>query len=253
MNPCPALAAIERAHGVRILLAVESGSRAWGFPSGDSDFDVRFLYLRSLHAYLSVDAGRDTIEHQPAGHPAEGGILDLGGWDVRKALNLLARSNAAAMEWLRSPIVYQHDPEAHAALSALAHDVAHLPALAYHYDRLARHALPPGTDVVRPKSYFYAIRPALALSWMQRHGTPPPMDLPTLLSGTPVPDPVRSAIEAMRTQKAAATEADTTPRAPVLDEWLAGVLAHPAPRPAPWDQAAAVAAADALFRRLLRV
>lgn len=158
MNPRPALAAVERAHSVCILLAVESGSRAWGFPSLDSDYDVRFLYLRPLHAYLSVDAARDTIEHPPT--PDEGGVLDMGGWDVRKALHFLARSNAAAMEWLCSPTVYQHDPEAHAALSALAH----LPALAYHYDRLARHALPLSTGPVRLKSYFHAIRPALALS-----------------------------------------------------------------------------------------
>lgn len=78
------------------------------------------------------------------------------------------------------------------------------------------------------------------------------MDLTALLSGAPVPNPVRAIIEALRARKATATEADTMPRAPVLDGWLADTLAHPALRPAPWNHPAAVAAADTLFRRLLR-
>ena len=199
MNPCPALLAIEQTHAVRILVAVESGSRAWGFPSVDSDWDVRFIYVRPLAAYLSVDPVRDTLEHPPAATDA--GVLDLGGWDARKALHLLRRSNAAAMEWLCSPVIYQQDAAAHAGLSAFAWRAAHMPALAYHYDRLARSALLPGTEPVRLKSYFYAIRPALALLWLRDGATPPPMDLPALLAGVPVPAAVLAAIEDLRQQR----------------------------------------------------
>ena len=78
---------IERSESVRILLAVESGSRAWGFPSPDSDYDVRFLYARPRDWYLSIDARRDVIEC-----PIED-VLDINGWDIRKALHLLLKAN----------------------------------------------------------------------------------------------------------------------------------------------------------------
>ena len=179
-----ALDEIERQEGVRILLAVESGSRAWGFPSRDSDYDVRFLYLRPLEDYLSVRPTRDVIER-----PVEE-LLDLGGWDVRKALGLIVGSNAVALEWLSSPVVYRRDEAAADALAHLARESAHLPALAHHYDRLARGAWSAGEGEPKLKSYFYALRPALSLCWLRRHGTVPPMDLPSLRAGVPLPEGV---------------------------------------------------------------
>lgn len=95
------LDAIERQESVRILLAVESGSRAWGFPSTDSDYDVRFLYVRPIEAYLAVTAPRDVIER-----PVDA-TLDVNGWDLRKALRLMLRSNAVLIEWLASPVRYR--------------------------------------------------------------------------------------------------------------------------------------------------
>lgn len=242
-----ALHGVERLHGVRILLAIESGSRAWGFPSADRDLDVRFIYARPRDDYLRVTLPRDVVELplQPLPAPP----LDMGGWDVRKALGLVARSNAVALEWLRSPITYRRDDAAAALLTDLAGRCAHLPALRYHYDRLARAALGAGTGPLRLKSLFYALRPALALQWMRRHGTPPPMDLPALLPGT---DPAAAAaITDARDQKAAGTEADAAPCPPVLEAFLHAALQDQAPRPAPWDQAPALAAADRVFRTLL--
>ena len=207
---------------------------------------MRFIYLRPLAAYIRIEPQRDVIE-QPIS-----GLLDLGGWDVRKALGLMVRGNAVVLEWLASPVVYRRDP-AVANLAALARATAHLPALTYHYDRLARAAWPAGDGPVRMKSYFYALRPALALLWMRTHATPPPMDLPALLAGADIPGAVAAGIEALRRQKAEATEADVVPRQPLLDGFLAGVLAAPAPRPGPWDQAAAVQSANQVFRGLLGV
>jgi len=241
-----ALADVERREGVRVLLGIESGSRAWGFASQDSDYDVRFIYLRPLDDYLLVTPGRDVIE------PPVDALLDLGGWDVRKALGLMVQSNAVALEWLASPVVYRQEPGVVAELTTLPRGAAHLPALEYHYDRLARAAWSAGADgVMRLKSYFYALRPALALLWLRQRGTPPPMDVPALLSAGVAPPAVAARIEALRRQKAAATEADLTPRLPALDVFLAGVLETPAPRPAPWDQAPASMMADRQFRRLL--
>lgn len=53
---------IEQMEKVRILLAVESGSRAWGFASPDSDYDVRFIYIRDKEDYLRLNTMRDVIE-----------------------------------------------------------------------------------------------------------------------------------------------------------------------------------------------
>ena len=95
---------IERQYGVRVLLAVESGSRAWGFASPDSDYDVRFIYVHERDWYLSLLEGRDVIEElDPEG------ILDVCGWDLKKALTLMGRCNCAFVEWLGSPIVYYRD------------------------------------------------------------------------------------------------------------------------------------------------
>lgn len=191
---------------------------------------MRFIYLRPRDNYLSVTPGRDVI-----GPPVDG-LLDLGGWDVRKALGLMVQSNAVALEWLAWPVVYRREPGVVADLTILARGAAHLPALEYHYDRLARAAWPPEADgAMRLKSYFYALRPALALLWLRQRGTSPPMDLPALLSAGVAPPAMAARIEALRRQKAAATEADLMPRLPALDVFLAGVLEAPAPRPEPWD------------------
>lgn len=240
-----ALTELERREGVRVLLAIESGSRAWGFASRDSDYDVRSLYLHSLAEYLSITPPRDVLE-QPIDD-----ALDLGGWDLRKALGLLVRSNAVVLEWLCSPVVYRCDKAAVAELTALAQAAAHLPALAYHYDRLARGAWATGAELVRMKSYFYALRPALALLWLRQRTTPPPMDLPTLLAGVTVPEAVTREIEHLRQRKADATERDVIDRQPVLEGFLSEVLDTPEPRPAAWGQAGTLGRANNLFRHLV--
>jgi predicted nucleotidyltransferase len=244
----PLLHGIEQREGVRILLAVESGSRAWRFASRDSDYDVRFIYLRPIEDYLSIVTPRDVIEL-----PVDA-VLDANGWDLRKALGLIARSNAVAIEWLSSPVVYRRDDRAAGLLLDLARTQAHLPALAYHYDRSARRAWSPetGDEPIRLKSYFYALRPALALDWLRRHGTAPPMDLPSLMEGLPLPAGLGGAVASLLQRKAAAVEADMAGRVPAVEAYLAAVLADKAPRPSTWDRAPAIRAADALFRSLLQ-
>ena len=97
------LAGVETEHGVRIAWAVESGSRAWGFPSPDSDYDCRFLYVRPREDCLSLWPARDVIET-----PLDA-VFDVNGWDLAKAVRLVVTGNAVASEWLRSPIVYPGD------------------------------------------------------------------------------------------------------------------------------------------------
>ncbi|HQT47473.1 MAG TPA: nucleotidyltransferase domain-containing protein, partial [Acidocella sp.] len=174
------LDAVEQQHGVRILLAVESGSRAWRFPSRDSDYDVRFIYQQPVESYLAVRPRRDVIER-----PIDA-TLDVNGWDLRKAMQLMLRSNAVLLEWLCSPVRYRNGAEVTAPFAALARETADLTALSYHYDHQARRSFEEilsATEGVRLKTYFYALRPALALQWLRAKNEPPPMDLPTLMAG----------------------------------------------------------------------
>ena len=241
-----ALDRVERDHDVRILLAIESGSRAWGFPSSDSDWDVRFIYVHKTARYLSIDPPRDVIET-----PLDND-LDLGGWDLRKALSLMVASNAIVLEWLNSPIVYRSDPGAFHALSELAANSAHRPALAYHYDRLARRNWPPSQPgSMRLKDLFYALRPACALAWMQHHATPPPMSLPALTAGLSWTATETSAIEHLITLKQSGQEADAGSVPDVLATFIDAALNNAAPRPGSWDRTAATSQANDLFRRIL--
>jgi predicted nucleotidyltransferase len=202
---------IEARHNVRVLIAVESGSRAWGFPSPDSDWDVRFIYARPVKWYLQIRERRDVIEEVD-------GLLDVSGWDVRKALGLLLKSNASALEWLRSPIVYRERPEA-----ALLRDFAEQAAIGgvqRHYFYLARSIWKErfaSGQIVKIKKYFYLIRPALALRFIRLTGAVPPMDLPALLAGVQL-EPGVSALRAdLVARKAVSREFDEAARIPEID------------------------------------
>jgi predicted nucleotidyltransferase len=241
------LAAIEREHGVEILLAVESGSRAWGFPSRDSDYDVRFIYLRPVEDYLTVETKRDVIER-----PIDS-TLDVNGWDLRKALQLLVRSNAVLLEWLTSPVRYRDGTTVSRCLLHLARTTADLSALAYHYDRLARRSFDEiaTRDEARVKGYCYAVRPTLALLWLRNHIEPPPMDLRSLIVGTDLSDQVSNVIADLVARKAVSAEQDVISRIPVLDEFIRRVLL-PKVMPANFSERSAVTArADALFASIV--
>jgi uncharacterized protein len=174
------LDAIEVTEGVHILVAVESGSRAWGFPSPHSDYDVRFLYLRQRDWYLDLRAGRDVIERSIVDE------IDLSGWDIRKGLGLLLKSNAVISEWMESPIRYRPDDPSIATLREIADDVIDARALAHHYASLGRNAAARWLDSdgdVPVKKYFYALRPALAIRCLRMNPTSrPPMDLHALIA-----------------------------------------------------------------------
>ena len=170
---------VETQHGVRILYACESGSRAWGFASPDSDYDVRFLYVRSEDWYLSFDVERrrDVIER-----PIENEI-DCSGWDIRKALYLFTRTNGALLEWLRSPTRYQERGVFAQSLRTLAPKCFNPTALCYHYSHMARgnareYLL---QDRVRLKKYFYVLRPLLAIIHVERRLGLPPVDFEQLV------------------------------------------------------------------------
>jgi predicted nucleotidyltransferase len=188
---------VEVEHGVAISWCVESGSRAWGFPSQDSDYDSRFVFVRSEDAYLSPWLDRDVIET-----PLDA-IYDVNGWDLRKAIQLLVKGNAVVIEWLSSPIVYRGAEVFRAEMLALAADVADRDAIGRHYTHVClnqwtRH----GDGVSMPlKRLFYAVRPAASIRWLEQHPelSTPPMQIQQLLEQNEAPAPV---VEAVRRRAA---------------------------------------------------
>jgi predicted nucleotidyltransferase len=240
---------IERAERVRIVLAVESGSRAWGFASADSDYDVRFLYVRRVEDYAALTVPRDVIER-----PIED-ALDLSGWDLRKALTLGLRWNPALVEWLTSPIVYREAGWEAAALRNLFARPMGRDALIRHYYGLAqrqfaRHV--DGRTAVNLKKYFYVVRPAAALLWLElRREETPPMSLPALLAGVALPAGVAAALSELQRLKARTSEFGEGARVAVLDAFCAERIAWARanlPDAAPARDPALARAAAAVFQ-----
>lgn len=245
-----ALDQVEAGGDALILLAVESGSRAWGFPSADSDYDVRFIYVRPSDWYLAIDLEekRDVIEY-----PLRDSI-DLCGWDLRKALRLFRKSNPPLLEWLQCPIVYRERCSLGARLRAMLPDVYSPGASFYHYLHMARGNIREylSGDSVWRKKYFYVLRPLLAMRWIEQGLGPVPIEFAMLVDATVADPAVREAIGELLAAKRAGVELDRGPRMPVLSEFIATEMARLGGVSAPWaSRTAPVAALNGLFRVVL--
>lgn len=197
-------------HGVLIPLAIESGSRAWGFPSPDSDYDCRFIYVRSTDEHLTPWSVRDVIEL-----PIQDD-LDVNGWDLGKAVRLLVKGNAVVLEWLMSPIMYRVDADFRAAFLDLAARVANRNAIAKHYlhlGRRQRQAYLVGDTTVPQKKIFYALRPAAALRWLWAHPneTVAPMNFEALLAECDPPTRLLAEVEELLRRKKETRELGDAP------------------------------------------
>lgn len=205
---------IELRENCRILLEVESGSRAWGFASPDSDYDVRFIYVRSRDSYLKLNRSRDVIE-LPIND-----VLDINGWDVDKTLKLLHKSNPTVFEWFSSPIVYKTTEFAEAFKPVMRRYFSSKSGL-WHYLQMAegnyREYL--RGDLVKAKKYFYALRPILACRWILEKGTPPPM-LFSELAASQLPSCLKETIAKLLDLKMNSPEVKMIPRINILNEYL---------------------------------
>ena len=220
------LNSIEKSQHIKVLYAAESGSRAWGFASPNSDYDVRFIYARPLEHYLAFDVElkRDVIEET-----IDSTDLDMRGWDIRKALHLFTRSNGALLEWLRSPICYRCPHAAIETLTELASHAFDPTALMYHYFRMAKNNAREFLrgDTVSLKKYLYVIRCFVAVDYIRMRCELPPVNYLALLDVTAGMSPK---VEAMRDgalglihQKRASQELGTGARIPELEYlYLAG-------------------------------
>ena len=205
---------IEQREECRILLAVESGSRAWGFASPDSDYDVRFIYVRPEKAYLRLDRARDVIE-VPINDE-----LDINGWDIDKTLRLLHKSNPTVFEWFSSPIIYQTSAFADQFRPIMQKYFSSKAGL-WHYLHMAegnyRDYL--RGKMVRAKKYFYVLRPILACKWILEKGTPPPM-LFTDLVKSELPDDLSETVYQLLNLKMNSPEIKEIPRIDQLNRYL---------------------------------
>ncbi|WP_410984380.1 nucleotidyltransferase domain-containing protein [Bacillus cereus] len=207
---------IEKENNVKILFAVESGSRAWGFPSKDSDYDVRFVYIHPVEWYLSINEKRDVIEYPISD------VLDISGWDIRKALRLFAKSNPALLEWIRSPIFYSKNSDLPERLQKMSENDFDPKATIYHYLHMAsknyREFLQ--GESVKLKKYFYVLRPILACKWLEEKGTLPPVEFERLIIELSLEQKLLNEIEDLLIKKKAGVELDAGPKNIVLNEFL---------------------------------
>ncbi|MBR3305350.1 MAG: nucleotidyltransferase domain-containing protein [Christensenellaceae bacterium] len=205
---------IEKDHNIRVLLAVESGSRAWGFASPDSDYDVRFIYVRPEKEYLRLEKVRDVIE-LPINNE-----LDINGWDLQKTLRLLYRSNPTLFEWFSSPIIYV-ETEFADQFRGIMTDYFSTKRSLYHYISMAegnyREFL--RVKMVKAKKYFYVLRPVLACRWVINRKTQPPMLFSELVSAE-LPDALRQEVERLLDLKMNLPEVKEIPRIDILNKYL---------------------------------
>jgi len=218
------LSAAERDELVHIPIAIESGSRAWGFPSPDSDYDCRFVFVRRHDDYRSLWRPRDVIET-----PLDP-IYDVNGWDLGKLIKLMVKGNAVAIEWLQSPIRYRFDCGVADRLLDLARAVTDRAAIRRHYYSLAKTQwlrLDRGGDEVSLKKIFYALRPVAAVAWLDRHPgeVVAPMAFQSLLDDADLSMACRVEIAAMLERKAATAELGRGPIPPAIATLIESALA----------------------------
>ncbi len=209
---------IESDNDVRILYACESGSRAWGFESTDSDYDVRFIYARPADWYLSIDVERkrDVIEL-----PVDE-VMDISGWDLRKALQLFYKSNPPLYEWLRSPIVYRENGPCADRMRELAPVIYNPISAHHHYLSMAgnnvRNYL--SREQIPRKKYLYALRPILAVRWIEQGRGVVPTEFQKLVESSGLDDELLAEIDELLRQKRATGEMGAGPKLPRIHHFI---------------------------------
>jgi len=213
----------EEKEGVRILMAIESGSRAWGFASPNSDYDVRFIYARNKDWYLAVDLEekRDVIEYPIVDE------IDLNGWDVRKALRLYWKSNPAFVEWIKSPMTYINSGNFREESRKILPRIYSVEKGIYHYRSMAKTNYRGylRDEMVPLKKYFYVLRPLFAIQWLEKYGSAAPIEFDRVLElvkDNELLDTVHELLE----KKKVSEEKMLAPAIPVLNKFIESELAR---------------------------
>lgn len=207
---------VEHLEQIKILYAVESGSRGWGFESKDSDYDVRFIYVHPLDWYLSIEEKRDVIEYSASDQ------LDISGWDIKKALKLFKNSNPPLYEWLNSPIIYLEQGTFAQRLRELMLTFCSPVSCLYHYLHMAKRnyrAYLRG-EKVKVKKYFYVLRPILACMWIETQKTMFPMEFEKLLTLQKLDKKLVGEVEKLLARKKAGDELGVEDKIGIINNFL---------------------------------
>ena len=212
------IANAEKEHDVKVLYAIESGSRAWGFESPNSDYDVRFIYIHKKEHYLSIDLEdkRDVIEYEIVDE------IDINGWDIRKALKLLLKSNPSLIEWLNSPIVYVKDEIFFNKMHEMLKKVYDIKRGVYHYRSMAMNNCYKNLqkEIVSLKKYFYVLRPLLAIQWIEKYGEVPPIEFDKLCKLLPSDSVILHEINMLLEQKKVSQEKELIKPNKILNNFI---------------------------------
>ncbi|OGB28563.1 MAG: nucleotidyltransferase [Burkholderiales bacterium RIFCSPLOWO2_12_FULL_61_40] len=208
----------ESEHHTKVLLAIESGSRAWGFASPNSDYDARFIYVHPPEWYLSVglEEKRDVIEYPIVDD------MDINGWDLRKALRLFSKSNPGFVEWIQSPILYERAGAFHAKALELLPEVYSVESGIYHYRSMAKTNYRGylQTDQVPLKKYFYVLRPLLSVRWLEHNQTPAPIEFQRLLEFVEGEEGLDTAIHDLLALKRESPELGLSPQVAPIQKFI---------------------------------
>ena len=217
------LTALEKKKDIEILLACETGSRAWGFPSPDSDYDVRFIYRRKKDWYLHLQQQKDSIDVM-----YEDNEIDLSGWDLRKSLLLLAKSNPALLERIQSPVLYKVNEAFLTGIRAEAEQQYSKIATMFHYLSMAKKKFEEvqSGEKMRLKSMFYALRTSVACLWITKRDTMPPIVFQEMLENLDIDAAVKKRIYELINLKATASESYMHPQEKLINDFIAENIAH---------------------------
>ncbi|WP_444997411.1 nucleotidyltransferase domain-containing protein [Aliikangiella sp. IMCC44359] len=214
----------EKEHNVKVIYAVESGSRAWGFASPNSDYDVRFIYvhLKDWYVAVNLEEKRDVIEYPIIDE------IDISGWDVRKALRLFKKSNPSFVEWLQSPIVYRDDGVFSKTARELLTSNYSINKGIYHYRSMAKTNYRGylRKSMVPLKKYFYVLRPLLSILWMEKYKTPAPIEFEKLRALVQSNKELDDAISELLERKKQSLEKEIAPAVPVINHFIDAELAR---------------------------
>lgn len=230
---------VEFEHNLKVIYGLESGSRAWGFESQNSDYDIRFLYVHPVNWYLCIEKRNDVLE---LGTSRD---IDLSGWDIRKSLLFLRQSHPVLLEWLRSPIIYLEQSEIVQQMREIGEEFFAPRASVHHYISWAERMLHRYFQLsdVAAKRYFYVMRPILCCRWIQTIGGQPPLLMSKLITEIEMPTEVKLAIENLIERKRAGYELDSVSRILILDQYISETIPQikkflvtlPKPKYAPFE------------------
>jgi predicted nucleotidyltransferase len=208
---------LEHKNNVTVLYACETGSRAWGFPSPDSDYDVRMIYKHDLDWYLTLTEKKDTIEFM-----SEDGELDITGWDIKKCLNLMWKSNGALLERVQSPIVYKEVGNTSSLLKEYAEKCFSPIATMHHYLGMAKNSFAEieNREEIKLKKLFYALRATLACKWILEKDSVPPIVFLTMVNELAVDDSIKHRVVELIALKSVKNETFMHVAEPLLNKFI---------------------------------